>query len=550
MAPCVIGIDTGGTCTDAVCVDSQNGRVIASTKVPTTHHHLADGIRHALTVLLQQPGMTGQPVATIALSTTLATNSVVENNGARVALFVIGHVKQFTVPVAALIYLKGGHKIDGEEEEPLELEALVNSLTHLKNEVDAYGVCSALSMINPTHELVAEKAISLIDPKPVFCSHRVSGRTGMKERAATAALHATLMPVMDTFITSVRAALEDLHLTCPLVIVAGNGSAIEPDQAVNHSGITVASGPACTALFGARHHNQTCLVIDVGGTTTDIALIRDGKPVPATDGCTIASWATHIESVDMHTGGIGGDSLVAVTTQRALNIGPARAKPLCFAPELPMDQANWEGFGTDGRLVALAVNTDSHVDDPLLAVLRERGCCTTATLARALDRSNVILEKRLEQLTRRRVIEIYGFTPTDALHVLGRADFGNRIHATRGAELLASAGVADTASLCRQAIAHTERTIAAQIVHYLAKRTGGASLAAILTDQDNDSLLAITCRVTVPLVGIGAAARFFLPGVAALLHTTVTFPTHGAVGNAVGAAYSVLQQQSVKQEMP
>jgi N-methylhydantoinase A/oxoprolinase/acetone carboxylase beta subunit len=160
-----IGIDTGGTCTDAVLVEQHTNQILASAKVVTTHYRLSDGISSALSTIMDKSGLQPDRINAIAISTTLATNSVVEKKGARVVLFVIGYVKHFKLPVKAIIYLNGGHTIKGVEEEPLELDYLVESLEKLSPEADAYAVCSAMSMTNPTHELVAEKAISLIDQR-------------------------------------------------------------------------------------------------------------------------------------------------------------------------------------------------------------------------------------------------------------------------------------------------------------------------------------------------------------------------------------------------
>jgi N-methylhydantoinase A/oxoprolinase/acetone carboxylase beta subunit len=196
MEKYIIGIDTGGTYTDAVLLEKQTGRVLAKAKKPTTHFALARGTGLALTELLKISGVAPEDVGSVSISSTLATNSVVENKGARVAVIVIGYVKHFKLPVTAVVFVKGGHNIQGEEEEPLDLDYLVSLVDGLRNDVDAYGICSAMSMKNPTHELVTEKAIAMLDPKPVFCSHRISRLTGMQERAATAGLHAKLMPVM------------------------------------------------------------------------------------------------------------------------------------------------------------------------------------------------------------------------------------------------------------------------------------------------------------------------------------------------------------------
>jgi len=124
----IIGIDTGGTCTDAVLIEQHTKQILASAKVATTHYRLSDGISSALMTILNKSRLTPNRINAIAISTTLATNSVVEKKGARVGLFVIGYVKHFKLPVKAVIYLKGGHTIQGVEEEPLELDYLVETL--------------------------------------------------------------------------------------------------------------------------------------------------------------------------------------------------------------------------------------------------------------------------------------------------------------------------------------------------------------------------------------------------------------------------------------
>ncbi len=152
MQDYIIGIDTGGTYTDAVLIDRQSLRVVATAKKPTTHHDLAIATGQALTELFRQSGVAPGQIASLAVSSTLATNSVVENKGARVVLLVIGYVRHFKLPVKAVVFITGGHTITGQEEEPLDLEYLVEIVHNLKDEVDAYGVCSAMAMHNPAED--------------------------------------------------------------------------------------------------------------------------------------------------------------------------------------------------------------------------------------------------------------------------------------------------------------------------------------------------------------------------------------------------------------
>jgi N-methylhydantoinase A/oxoprolinase/acetone carboxylase beta subunit len=545
MSRYIIGIDTGGTCTDGALIDVQSKIVLATAKVPTTLYRLSESVAHCLSVLLNKSGISPRQVGTIAVSTTLATNSVVENKGARVGLFVIGYVKHFKLPVTAVLYLKGGHTIQGAEEEPLEIEYLVETLTRLSKDVDAYAVCSAMSMVNPAHELVAEKAISMLDGKPVFCSHRASDQAGMKERAATAALHAKLMPLMQKFIVSVGEAMNDLQLDGPLSIITGNGMAITPDVAINQSGVTVASGPACTALFGGCQDQENALVVDVGGTTTDIAMIEKGLPVRAPEGCTIGSWVTHMPSVDMYTGGIGGDSLVLLQNDGTFTIGPARVSPLCMAGDIP-DPAGWIGPEPAARCMSLTSPGMMSIpkDDPILTYLQDNGAATSSELRRTAGLSDIGLDKRLEHLARQHLVQEAGFTPTDALHVLGRAEFGDSSRSASGAEALARIAGTDPESFCLQVLEQTEERIASLVINFVARKTWGTSLAGVL-DSGHNPILDINFVLKLPIIGLGAAARYFLPAVAQKLSTSVEFPEHFEVGNAVGAAMSVMTNRPV-----
>jgi len=535
MQKYIIGIDTGGTFTDAVLMETESGRIVAAAKKPTTHFQLADSTGAALSALLQEAAIPPAEIGAVAVSSTLATNSVVENKGARVALFVIGYVRHFKLPVKAVIFVKGGHTIMGTEEEPLELEYLVSLIHGLRDEVDAYGVCAAMSMVNPTHELVTAKAIEMIDPKPVFCSHRVSQTAGMHERAATAGLHAKLMPIMQEYITGVEQAMIAQGLSCPMVIISGNAGTISSDRAVELAGMTVASGPACTACFGAEQTASSALVIDVGGTTTDIAMIENGRPLMATEGCRIGDWRTHVEAVDMSTGGIGGDSHVAMNGKGHITIGPNRVLPLAMAADLPPIE-RWFGKEERSRLIVFRPEAEVAREDKLTTFLRTQGRATPEQIRRATGLGGVTLGRDLEHLERLQQTYECGFTPTDALHVLHRIDLGNRARALAGATVLAGEIGMTAEAFCEMVIRRTEEQIENLVIDHLAQHYWGNSLTSFIASRNDHPVLGVSFSLKIPLIGIGAAARYFLPAVASRLATTVSFPQYCEVGNAVGAA--------------
>lgn len=535
----IIGIDTGGTFTDAVLIEKSTGKVIQITKTPTTHHILSEGIANALQDILALSTISPDNIEKVAISSTLATNAVVENKGARVAVLVIGYVKHFKLPVQAVLFIKGGHNITGEEEEPLDLDYLVSLIANLDDEVDAFGVCSSMSIKNPAHELVAEKAIAMIAPKPVFCSHRISQQAGMRERAATAGLHAKLMPLMQEFITGVNEAMENQQLTCPMVIIGGNARPIHSQKAVKHAGMTVASGPACTTLFGLQHNDTHALIIDVGGTTTDITMIENGQPLFSREGCHIGDWKTHVEAINMLTRGIGGDSHVVVDKNNRIQIGPRRVTPISTS-RCPSSPDIWLGRDKKSKCIDVIATSDTTpITSELLETLQDQGPCTINTLQHLTGVSGISLDKQLEHLSRQQRIRETGFTPTDALHVLGKIEFGITDKAISAAAILGDYFNLSAVDFARVVVERTVENIENVILEFVTSHYWQKSLVNFISTRHDHSVLGVDFTLKIPLIGIGAAAQHFLPQIAKRLHTQVYFPENYQVGNAIGAAYII-----------
>ncbi|WP_028581721.1 hydantoinase/oxoprolinase family protein [Desulfogranum japonicum] len=540
-----IGIDTGGTFTDAVAVRLADNSVAAQSKTRTTHNDLAVGVGTALKELFQSDIQPSQ-IAHLAVSTTLATNAVVEGHGARVGLFVLGYVRHFKLPVVANIFIKGGHTITGEEDEPLDMETLVDTLQELRKEVDSYAICGAMSIKNPTHELVAEKAISLIDPKPVFCSHLVSSHPGMQERAATACLHAKLMPLMVDFLSSIQRSMLSLGLECPVSIICGDGTDANLEETVERAAITMASGPAATARFGSFSTQESALIVDVGGTTTDICLLKNGLPVLSDEGCRIGPWQTHVEAVDMYTAAGGGDSQVLCMRDGELVLGKNRIQPLAITEDLP-DPALWLQPKGDHYMVLPEAGRNNLTEDNniLIQALATHGSMPPSRLTEVTGIQGISLEKQVERLAFEQRLVLSGFTPTDALHVLGELQVGNSEISKKAATIYGRHLGISAETFCQQVVAKTVETIAESILTYLARSVWSPEHAAVMLHQQTNAYFSLNFSVHLPLIGIGAAAPFFLPQVAERLNTTVRFPEHYAVGNAVGAA--IIGMQNVQE---
>jgi len=512
-----IGIDTGGTYTDAVLIELGTRRVLNTGKRPTTHYDLRTGISRVLADVTA--GIETSAIRRIAFSTTLATNAIVEGKGAAVGLIVIGPVKPFDLPVVSVRFVEGGHDHRGEEIRPVHIESLVDAIRDWKGQMDAYAVASAMSFENPAHELVAEKAIELIDPKPIFCSHRISRRSGIQERSATAVLHARLMPVVERFIGGLNQIAAKERISAEMVMIGGDAKAIDLEEAVIRAANTVGSGPAATAWFGAvSTAARRALAVDVGGTTTDIALIENGRPLISNDGSRIGKWRTHIDAVAVDTAGIGGDSLVRIDRSGTIRVGPGRVQPLATA-DAAANPARW--LGTENRCKCLmaeeATAEPEAAGNDLLRYLRAHGPASPAELMETLRVSDVTLERRAAELVFRKSVTEFGFTPTDALHVLERVSIGDAARSAAGAQVLASIRGQSAAEFCEDVLHETRAIIRTAILGAAFRKQTGKGLANITRRDVADPWVSVSFALNIPIIGIGAAARELLPEVAEFL---------------------------------
>lgn len=538
----VAGVDTGGTFTDAVVL-GPGGKVLGRAKRPTRHHDLGTGTLEALGEALRQAGGDAGRLRRVGVSTTLATNSVVEGRGARVGLFQIGVRKPVRLPVVSVEFVQGGHMVGGREEAPLDVQALVNGVRRFQGHVDAYAVAASGSCFNPNHELVAAKAISMVDPLPVSCAHEVSDLPSHEERLATVALNAGLLPVMEHFLERLRSGLDALGVHAPVSVVCGDGESLTPEQALHRPLSTFAAGPAASALYGAHAAlelgHADALVVDVGGTTTDLVTVRGGA-VPVRDGGSIIGpWETHVRAVELRTVGIGGDSHVRVE-HGAIRVGPRRMRPLALLDHAGPVLDRLAQAEVD-RVVLVPEECRDRAEglagkSPLLRYLLDHGPSTASELTRVLGRNLVELEQRLEELARDRVLVETGFTPSDALHVSGQAAFGDFDSAFRGAGIWAERLGLNPEPFARQVLDVASRGIEDALVEHMLRAELGHDLAGLVRRRRELRTIALELRPRVPVVALGAAGRPLLEEMGRRLGAECIFPREHEVGNAVGAA--------------
>ena len=339
--PLGLGIDTGGTYTDAALVEMDNGRVLHTAKSLTTHSSLSLGITRVLDKISASAGQGALGrVSLVGLSTTLATNAIVEARHGRAALVLIGYdqdlIQRYNLGsrlvVERVSFIAGGHDVKGEQVEPLDLDALAG-LAEDCGGLESFGVSSFFSVRNPAHELAARDYLLKATGLPVTCGHELSQSLDSIARATTTALNATLVPILTELIADVRLALQKRRAGGRLMVVKGDGSLLDADEAVKRPVETILSGPAASVvgashLAGLYEKAKRMWVVDIGGTTTDIALLENGLPAVAKDGATVGGWRTMVQAVEVRTVGLGGDSLVRPLRGGGFELGPRRVTPL------------------------------------------------------------------------------------------------------------------------------------------------------------------------------------------------------------------------------
>lgn len=575
-----LGLDTGGTFTDAVLL-AGGQRVIASAKALTTPWDLAIGIGGAIGAVLERlpRGEARGRVSLVSVSTTLATNAVVENRFSPVCTLLVGFddvmVERSGLKrpgtVESLVRVGGGHGATGEEVAALDEAAIARAVREHDERIEAYAVAANFSVRNPEHELRARKIIRALSVKPVTCAHELSSKLDAPRRALTAALNARLTPQIRHLIEALTEVLKVQSIAAPLMIVKGDGSLMKASIALEYPVETVLSGPAASVVgAGFLTGLQDFIVSDMGGTTTDIAVVRGGRPVISGEGALVGAWRTMVEAVDVRTSGLGGDSEVGFDAKQRLRAGPRKAMPLCLmAHQFPAALELLKTLSQQERLPA----------HPAHFALRNPGRAAPAHLSSLERRMFDALDedpKRVCDITRsaaglealRRLADaglatIAAFTPTDAMHVLERQHGWCREASEYGARILA---IEERNSRAAREAA-TAHAICERTAEFVVRATGRALLAAAIgadpgmeipprgwgelgerlieesvAGQRFSTLLKAAIALSTPLVGIGAPVGAYYPEVARRLQAQLAIPEHAAVCNAVGAVAGIVSQ--------
>lgn len=592
LASYSLGLDTGGTFTDAALLDA-TGRVIATAKAPTTRHDLAEGIAGAVEAVLAEAGIDPGSIGLIGLSTTLATNAIVEGQGGAVGLVMIGfEPAQLARPDLAkalgadpVALIGGGHSVFGDEAAPLDLDALDCFLDDTASRVEAYAVAGLFAVRNPDHERRALARILERTGKPVSASHHLANALDGPRRALTALINARLVPLVSDLVARTRHWLALRGITAPLMIVRGNGALMSAAEAMARPVETVLSGPAASAVGAAFLTGAAdAIIADIGGTTTDIGIMAGGLPAIDPRGARVGGHETMVEAIRMATIGLGGDSEVAIDDEAPVEdcfrLGPRRLMPVAAlaaeTPDLVHQSLDLQLLRPlpgpwDGRFARLvrpaAPEAFPEAEREMIAALRE-GPKPLESICRSQ-----MAHGTLQRLVSRGLVLIVGLTPTDCAHILGRHARWDAEASRKAAQLFlrrrnrfGQLHAPDARALAGRVLDTLVERSAAFLLDTAAEADGFAApisalepvrrallarkaethgnLAADAKPAPGAPLVRLGIGLARPIIALGAGAPLHYPAIAARLGGEAIVPEHAGVANAIGAVVGQVRKEA------
>lgn len=324
----LLGLDVGGTFTDAVIIDGH--RVVATAKRRTTKNNLMNGIGEALDAVLE--GYDASNIEQVTLSTTVVTNTIVEGKEKPVDLYVVtgpGRNVDDIFPVSP-IYLQGytDHRGIVVEHTPADAVRGIANMVQARSGTDLAAVSAKFGVRNPQEELSITEELKNTY-LTISNGSLLSGSLNFPRRTISAYFNSAVTPVFTVFKENVEDALRARNIVAPLHILKADGGSLPVEHMVSRPVETAFTGPAATVLglsaLGAIG-NQHTVALDIGGTTTDISLWKHGRPLMTKNGVSIREYPSAVRSFAVTSVGIGGESVVRLKNGN-LTVGPERVGP-------------------------------------------------------------------------------------------------------------------------------------------------------------------------------------------------------------------------------
>ncbi len=323
----IIGLDVGGTHTDVVLLGKDG--LIREVKVATDTAALFDAVLSGIEKITE--GIDPEDIHRVVLSTTLTTNAIVQGKNPEVGMIVAsgpGIDPELFRTNPHYYAVSGAMDHRGRETEPVDRDEIAGIAKKLKEVgIRNVGIVGKFSTRNPSHELAIHEQLKP-DFGKMFMGHQISGNLNFPRRIATTFLNATVRPIHRKFYEAVQNSLADKGLAVPIHVLKADGGTMSFEASLDFPAQSILSGPAASVMgaIGFAPKKGDCLVLDIGGTTTDMAVLTNGVPLLDPLGITLGEHKTLIRSLETRSIGIGGDSAVSVENGE-LKIGPGRLGP-------------------------------------------------------------------------------------------------------------------------------------------------------------------------------------------------------------------------------
>ena len=403
----LLGLDVGGTFTDAVIIDGH--RVVATAKRRTTKNNLMNGIGEALDAVLE--GYDASNIEQVTLSTTVVTNTIVEGKEKPVDLYVVtgpGRNVDDIFPVKP-IYLQGytDHRGIVVEHTPADAVRGIANMVQARSGTDLAAVSAKFGVRNPQEELsITEELKNTYHT--ISNGSLLSGSLNFPRRTISAYFNSAVTLVFTVFKENVEDALRARNIVAPLHILKADGGSLPVEHMVSRPVETAFTGPAATVLglsaLGVIG-NQHTVALDIGGTTTDISLWKHGRPLMTKNGVSIREYPSAVRSFAVTSVGIGGESVVRFKNGN-LTVGPERVGPSValggIEPTLGdalivLGHANYGDFNLASRAL-------QDLADAIQATLQSNNVNTLnnqlTLIKTASDVARLILQNALETIQR------------------------------------------------------------------------------------------------------------------------------------------------------
>jgi N-methylhydantoinase A len=384
----MVGIDVGGTFTDVVAIDTETG-AHWSLKTPTTSTDQSAGFIDGIAKITDMIGTKPASIVQLLHGTTVATNAILEGKGASAALLTtegFRHVLEIgrhdiprkanmfswikpkrPVPPRLIFEVAGRIDVDGNEHTPLDEDAVRIAAEEIARQgIDAVAICLLHSYANPSHEArVRDILLERMPDALISLSSEVLPVFREFERSMVTILNAYVMAPVARYVGRLDSRLQEAGVATPLLLMNSSGGVVGSTTARREPVQTALSGPAAGVLgaasIGVAAGHPNLITIDIGGTSADVCLIKDGRPAITKRG-RIGNWPVHTPMVDMETIGAGGGSIARVSAGGSLAVGPesagAEPGPACYGRGGTLPTV------TDAHL-ALGRLCDSLLDDSL-----------------------------------------------------------------------------------------------------------------------------------------------------------------------------------------